>query len=85
MLAASSRAARGVGRKGERRAIRQLKQKGIRPEVEKQTAQEAARELINGDWKEKPWEKAMAERNKLEREAYRQARRLLYAKRLKSR
>jgi hypothetical protein len=39
--------------------------------VEKQTVQEAARELMKGDWKEKPWEKAMAVRNKLEREAYR--------------
>jgi hypothetical protein len=72
MLAASSRAARGVGRKGIRRTIHQLKQKGIRPEVDKQTIQEAGRELMKGDWKEKPWEKAMAERNKLEREAYRQ-------------
>jgi len=72
MLAASPRAARGIGRKGERQAIRALKKKGIRPEVEKQTIEEALQELRKGDWKEKPWEKAMAERNKLERQAYRQ-------------
>ena len=71
-LAASSRAARGVGRKGIGQAISRLKKKGIRPEVEKQTFEEALRELVKGDWQEKPWEKAMAERNKLERETYRQ-------------
>ena len=71
MLAASPRAARGVGRKGTRQAIQKLKQKGIKPEVEKQTVEEAIQELARGDWKEKPWEKAMAERNNLEREAYR--------------
>jgi len=71
-LAASSRAARGVGRKGIRQAVYQLRQKGIRAKVVKQTVQEVIEELKKGDWKEKPWEKAMKERNKLEREAYRQ-------------
>ncbi len=71
-LAASPRAARGVGRKGTRHSFYYLKSKGIKPEVEKKAVQEAAKEFMQGDWKEKPWEKAMAERNKLEREAYRQ-------------
>lgn len=70
MLAASHRAARGIGRKGERQAIRALKKKGIRPEVEKRTDQEALRELTKSDWKEKPWEAAMRRRNGLERQAY---------------
>ncbi len=71
-LAASSRAARGVGRKGIDHSSYYLKKKGIKPDVEKKFLQESAREIITGDWTEKPWEKAMAERNKLEREAYRQ-------------
>jgi len=76
-LAASPRAARGVGRKAVRQTIHQLKQKGIKPDVHKQTAREALEEYQRNDWKKKPWEMAMAERNKLEREAYRQDARTL--------
>src|SRR5258706_7022184 len=71
-LAASPRAARGVGKQAMRHSFYYLKSKGIKPEVEKKAVQEAAKEFMRGDWKEKPWEKAMFERNKLEREAYRQ-------------
>jgi len=70
MLAASPRAARGIGWKGERQAIRQLKQRGIKPEVEKKADEEAAMELSRGDREEKPWERAMRERNELERKTY---------------
>jgi len=71
-LAASSRAARGVGKKGMHHSSYYLKRKGVTPEVEKKLFDEAFEELRENDWKEKPWEKAMADRNKLEREAYRQ-------------
>jgi len=71
-LAASPRAARGIGRKGIRQAVYQIRQKGVRPKVERQMIEEAIQEVQKGDWKEKPWEKAMVERNNLEREAYRQ-------------
>jgi len=68
-LAASSRAARGVGRKGVSQAVFQLRQKGIRPDVDKDAHQEAYRDLIDNNWNPKPWEAAMAQRNKREREA----------------
>jgi hypothetical protein len=80
MLAASPRAARGVGQKAERQAIRQLKQRGIRPEVEKKADQEAAMELMRGDRQEKAWECAMRERNNRERESYREEARKLRAR-----
>ncbi len=71
-LAASSRAARGVGRKGVSQAVCQLRRKGITPKVDQEAEQSWARDLVESRWEEKPWEKAMAERNKREREAYRQ-------------
>jgi type IV secretion system T-DNA border endonuclease VirD2 len=76
-LAASSRAARGVGKKATPQSFYYLKSKGIKPEVERKSFEEAVKELKQNDWKQKPWEKAMAERNKLEREAYRQEARAL--------
>jgi hypothetical protein len=80
MLAASPRSARGVGQKAERQDIRQLKQRGIRPEVEKKAAQEAAMELTRGDRQEKVWECAMRGRNERERAAYREEARKLRAR-----
>jgi hypothetical protein len=69
-LAASSRAARGIGRKAMRQVVYQLRQKGIRSKINKQIVEEAMQEVQRNDWKEKPWERAMMERNKLERKAY---------------
>lgn len=70
-MAASSRAARGVGRKGRRRVAYQLHRKGIVPRAEKETARELLASLEKGDLQEKPWEKAMQRRNQFERQAYR--------------
>lgn len=69
MLAASSRAARGVGQKGKRQAIYHMHRKGIVPKVEKQAAREILLELERGPLREKPWERAMRERNELERKS----------------
>ena len=66
-LAASSRAARGVGRKGMSQAIIQLREKKILPNVWKEAYLETLKER---DLPEKPWEKAMRERNQIERAAY---------------
>lgn len=71
-LAASSRAARGVGHKAVRQALRHLRARGIVPEVQKSAAQELGRELERGLPEEKPWEEAMRERNDAERQAYRE-------------
>jgi hypothetical protein len=71
-LAASSRATRGVGRKAESQAIYQMHQKKIVPKVEKQAAEELIFEIERGPLIEKPWEKAMRERNERERKAYRE-------------
>ena len=66
-LAASPRAARGVGRKGMSQAIRQMREKKIFPKV----WQEAVRECMERDIaSERPWEKAMEERNVKERAFY---------------
>jgi hypothetical protein len=70
-MAASSRAARGVGRKGRRRVAHQLHRKGIVPRAEQETAREVLQSLEKGDLREKPWEVAMRRRNDLERQAYR--------------
>jgi len=70
MLAASPRAARGVGQKAERQAIYQLRRKGIVPNVRREAAKEILNELKRGPLQEKPWEKAMRERNELERKTY---------------
>ncbi len=71
MLAASSRAARGVGQKAQSRAIYQMHQKGIVPNVEKQAHKEIFSEIVRTRvFQEKPWEKAMRERNDRERKAY---------------
>ena len=76
-LAASPRAARGIGRKGMTQAIRQLREKKILPEVWKEAFQETLKER---SLPEKPWEKAMSERNQMERAAYREeAQKLLAA------
>ena len=70
-LAASSRAARGVGHKGVRQAIYQMRHKGIQPEVDKQAKQELDRDLARGNRTFGQWEKSMLIRNELEKEAYR--------------
>ena len=70
ILAATPRAARGIGQKAERMALYQMRQKGIIPNVQKATAQEILNELERGPLQEKPWEKAMRERNEQERKAY---------------
>jgi hypothetical protein len=70
MLAASPRAARGVGRKGVKQAVHHLRAKGIVPKVQKQAAQEFMEETKRGVLVEKPWEQAMRHRHDLEKEAY---------------
>jgi hypothetical protein len=78
-LAASPRAARGVGRKADRQAVYRLRQKGIIPDIDKQTARELLSELNRGFVRERPWEKAMRERNERERRTY-----LEYAQKLRA-
>jgi hypothetical protein len=70
MLAASSRAARGIGRKGVKQSLHHLRAKGVVPKVQKQAVEELAEELKLGDLQEKPWEKAMRLRHGLEKKAY---------------
>jgi type IV secretion system T-DNA border endonuclease VirD2 len=70
-LAASSRAERGIGWKSVRQSIYHLKKKGINPNIAKQTIREVSREIDLRDWKEKPWDRSIFERNKQEREVYR--------------
>jgi hypothetical protein len=84
-LAASSRAARGIGQKAESQAIYQMHQKKIVPKVEKQAAEEILFELERGPLTEKPWEKAMRERNERERKAYREEAARLRATAIKAR
>jgi hypothetical protein len=83
-MAVSSRAARGVGRKGRRRVAHQLHRKGIVPRAEKETAREVLESLEKGDLREKPWETAMRRRNELERQTYRLEAERLRAAALKS-
>lgn len=69
-LAASSRAARGVGKKGMSQAIYQMRQKKIVPQVWLKAYRE---DFMERDMtRERPWEKAMEERNAKEREFYNQ-------------
>jgi len=70
MLAASPRAARGVGRKGVRQAVHHLRAKGVVPEVQNQAAREFMEETKRGVLVEKPWEAAMRHRHDLEKQAY---------------
>jgi type IV secretion system T-DNA border endonuclease VirD2 len=70
MLAASSRAERGIGRKAVRQPLYHMRQKKIKLEIDTQTIREVAREIDQHDWKEKPWDRAIFERNKQEREEY---------------
>jgi hypothetical protein len=65
-LAASSRASRGVGPKGERQAVYHLRRKGVVIKAD----HEVTREAVADKPGMKPWEKAMAARNQLEKEAY---------------
>ena len=69
-MAVSSRAARGNGRKGARRAVYHLRQKGVLPIAEKETARRVLRDLETGRLQELPWERAMSERHQLERQTY---------------
>src|SRR5262249_41489715 len=69
-LAASPRAARGVGQKATRQALYYMKKRGIKLNVEKQAVQEALSDY-GRSFGEKPWERAMRERNEQERKAYR--------------
>lgn len=71
-LAASPRAARGVGKKSTGQAIHHMRQRGITPRVERQAVDEIISEFERGLTGEKPWEVAMRERNQKERKAYRE-------------
>jgi type IV secretion system T-DNA border endonuclease VirD2 len=72
-LAASSRAARGVGVKGVPFAIYHMRKRGVMPNMDKQAKQEIIRDLRTRNFKEAPWEKAMSDRNERERGAYQEA------------
>ena len=69
-LAASSRAARGIGRKADKRVVRRMREQGVMPKHEQQARQEVLQEFEHGARTDRPWEKAMHTRNRLEREAY---------------
>ena len=69
-LAVSPRSARGVGRKSIRQALYHLRKRGITPNVYKRDADEIIGSASHGDWQEKPWERAMRERNEHERRTY---------------
>jgi type IV secretion system T-DNA border endonuclease VirD2 len=71
-MAVSPRAARGVGRKSRKRASYRMKQRGLVPRAEKETAREIMDSVQKGDLLEKPWEAAMRRRHALERQAYHQ-------------
>jgi hypothetical protein len=76
-VAASPRAARGVGQKGIRQAVHHLRLKGTTPRVEKQVSEEVLHDLKREPGRTKPWESAMAARHALEKELYlKHARRL---------
>jgi hypothetical protein len=70
MLAASPRAARGVGRKGNRQTVHHLRAKGVVPKVQKEATREFMEETKRGVLAEKPWETAMRHRHDLEKQAY---------------
>lgn len=67
-MACSPRAARGVGRKGQRQAIQQMQQRGVTPEVTKYAVRDA---LATKD--DTAWERYAKARNQAERQAYRDA------------
>ena len=69
-MAVSPRAARGVGKKGRRGVAYRLKQRGLVPRAEKETAREVMDAVQKGDLSEKPWEAAMRRRHLMERQAY---------------
>ncbi len=69
-LSATPRAARGVWRKAKRRTAHHLREKGIVPRHVQQTAQQAMNELKSGTAPVEPWEKAMARRYQIEKQAY---------------
>jgi hypothetical protein len=71
-MAVSPRAARGVGKKARRGVLLRLKQRGLVPRAEKETAREVLDSVQKGDLREKPWEAAMRLRHERERKAYRQ-------------
>lgn len=67
-MACSPRAARGVGRKGERQAIREMRKRGVIPEITKLAVEDAM--TTKG---ETEWERYANARNHAERQAYREA------------
>jgi len=67
-MACSPRAARGVGRKGQRHAIQQMQQRGVTPDITKQAVKDA---LATKD--DTGWEHYAKVRNQAERQAYREA------------
>lgn len=69
-LAASPRAARGVGRKAERQGIYHMRERKIPLKVDREAAREATHELGHGRPLPQPWEKSMAARHLLERATY---------------
>jgi hypothetical protein len=76
-LAASPRAARGIGRKGRRQEFEHLRRKGVTPRMEQAAIQEAEADVRKGAFQKKPWEEAMEKSHRLEKEAYSKAASLL--------
>jgi hypothetical protein len=69
-LAASPRAARGVGKKAVRQPLYYMRQRGIKPEVEREAGRQTVREFNMRATAPKPWERAMEVRNAKERLKY---------------
>jgi hypothetical protein len=69
-MAVSPRAARGIGRKSDKLAVRKLRERGQVPLAEKETAREIVTDILGALGGEKVWEKAMRLRHSMERDAY---------------
>ncbi len=69
-LQASSRALRGVGRKGKSQAVYQMKKRGIKPDTERQREQAAARDWATGNTAPNAFEAAALKRNAEERAGF---------------
>lgn len=70
-VGASPRRTRGVGRKGTKQEILAMRRRGVVPKNDRAAAKAAADEVRAGAPSPAPWEKAILERDRIEREAYR--------------
>lgn len=75
-VAATYRSDRGVGRKGEKQKIVNMRRRGVVPEVDKAAINDAI-ETLQGRGETEPWVLALAQKNKHVREEYAQVGRAL--------